>query len=107
MLASDGYLYGTTYGGGANGTGTVFKLSSSGAESILYSFAVNGGAGGVRGFRSAGLPWIAAATSGGQLLTAATTITETARCSRYQLREPNLSIALLLRRLLESYPVQH
>jgi uncharacterized repeat protein (TIGR03803 family) len=46
MLASDGYLYGTTYGGGTNGTGTVFKLSTSGAESILYSFAVNGGAGG-------------------------------------------------------------
>jgi len=46
MLGSDGILYGTTRAGGANGTGTVFKLSTSGAESILYSFAVNGGPGG-------------------------------------------------------------
>ncbi len=46
MLGNDGYLYGTTYAGGVNGTGTVFKLSTSGAESIPYSFAVNGGPGG-------------------------------------------------------------
>jgi len=46
MLGSDGYLYGTTRVGGENGTGTVFKLSTSSTESILYSFAVNGGPGG-------------------------------------------------------------
>ncbi len=46
MLASDGFLYGTTHAGGPQGTGTVFKLSTSGTESILYSFAANGGPGG-------------------------------------------------------------
>jgi uncharacterized repeat protein (TIGR03803 family) len=34
-----GNLYGTTSGGGAHGVGTVFKLSPSGAETVLYSFA--------------------------------------------------------------------
>lgn len=36
-----GNLYGTTYGGGANGDGTVFELSPAGnswAETVLYSF---------------------------------------------------------------------
>jgi uncharacterized repeat protein (TIGR03803 family) len=27
LVGSDGALYGTTFGGGANGTGTVFKLT--------------------------------------------------------------------------------
>jgi uncharacterized repeat protein (TIGR03803 family) len=36
---SAGDLYGTTYQGGAFGFGTVFKLDTSGAESVLYSFA--------------------------------------------------------------------
>jgi len=35
---SAGNLYGTTYSGGASGLGTVFKLTPSGAETILYSF---------------------------------------------------------------------
>lgn len=34
-----GNLYGTTSGGGPNNLGTVFKISASGAESIVYSFA--------------------------------------------------------------------
>ena len=34
-----GNLYGTTYGYGANGSGTVFKVSPSGTETVLYSFA--------------------------------------------------------------------
>jgi uncharacterized repeat protein (TIGR03803 family) len=34
-----GNLYGTTSVGGANGLGTVFKIDSSGAESVIYSFA--------------------------------------------------------------------
>jgi uncharacterized repeat protein (TIGR03803 family) len=38
IMDSDGNLYGTTSSGGANGAGTVFKLTSSGEESVLYSF---------------------------------------------------------------------
>jgi uncharacterized repeat protein (TIGR03803 family) len=43
-LGSDGYFYGTTYGGGAYtnqsgpGQGTVFKMSTNGALTSLYSF---------------------------------------------------------------------
>ncbi|MGA7219590.1 MAG: choice-of-anchor tandem repeat GloVer-containing protein [Candidatus Sulfotelmatobacter sp.] len=37
-----GNLYGTTIGGGANGAGTVFKLTPAGVETILHSFAKNG-----------------------------------------------------------------
>ncbi|MGH8297439.1 MAG: choice-of-anchor tandem repeat GloVer-containing protein, partial [Steroidobacteraceae bacterium] len=39
IQASDGNFYGTTYGGGANSDGTVFKLTPSGSETVLYSFA--------------------------------------------------------------------
>ncbi len=36
----DGVLYGTTFSGGdANGDGTVFKVTASGAESVLHRFA--------------------------------------------------------------------
>jgi uncharacterized repeat protein (TIGR03803 family) len=35
---AEGNLYGTTQFGGANGEGTVFKLSKTGKETILYSF---------------------------------------------------------------------
>lgn len=38
ILASDGYLYGTTYSGGASGYGTVFKISAAGTLTTLYSF---------------------------------------------------------------------
>jgi uncharacterized repeat protein (TIGR03803 family) len=34
----DGNLYGTTLGGGANGAGTVFKVTPSGSVTTLYSF---------------------------------------------------------------------
>lgn len=34
----DGNLYGTTYGGGANSAGTVFKVTQNGTETALYSF---------------------------------------------------------------------
>ena len=37
-VGSDGYLYGTTYLGGAHNDGTVFKISTSGALTTLYSF---------------------------------------------------------------------
>ena len=35
----DGTLYGTTEYGGANGFGTVYMITTSGTESVLYSFA--------------------------------------------------------------------
>jgi len=38
VAGSDGNLYGTTYNGGAHGAGTVFKISTSGALTTLYSF---------------------------------------------------------------------
>jgi len=41
---SEGSLYGTTGGGGAWASGTVFKLAATGAETVLYSFT--GGADG-------------------------------------------------------------
>lgn len=38
VQGTDGNFYGTTYQGGANNQGTVFKISSSGAYTLLYSF---------------------------------------------------------------------
>lgn len=38
MQAGDGNFYGTTIQGGAHAAGTVFKLTPTGTESILYSF---------------------------------------------------------------------
>ena len=38
VQGSDGNMYGTTEGGGTNGSGTVFKMSPSGALTSLYSF---------------------------------------------------------------------
>ena len=43
--APDGYLYGSTLGGGAGGGGTVFRLSLSGTLSTLYSFPGSGSLG--------------------------------------------------------------
>ena len=39
MQAGDGNFYGTTTSGGASGQGTVFKVTPSGVETVLYSFA--------------------------------------------------------------------
>jgi uncharacterized repeat protein (TIGR03803 family) len=39
---SSGNLYGTTYNGGANGLGVVFKINSSGTYSVLHSFGGDG-----------------------------------------------------------------
>jgi uncharacterized repeat protein (TIGR03803 family) len=38
LLDAAGNLYGTTYLGGASGAGVVFKIDTSGDESVLYSF---------------------------------------------------------------------
>jgi uncharacterized repeat protein (TIGR03803 family) len=40
----DGNLYGTTYGGGANGDGTVFKITPTGTLTTLHSFDGTDGA---------------------------------------------------------------
>jgi uncharacterized repeat protein (TIGR03803 family) len=44
IMDRKGNLYGTTYYGGASGAGAVFKLDTSGTETVLYSFT--GGADG-------------------------------------------------------------
>ena len=38
IMDDAGDLYGTTIGGGANGDGTVFKISAAGTESVVHSF---------------------------------------------------------------------
>src|SRR5438046_1585967 len=45
VMDTAGNLYGTTLVGGAFGQGTVFKLSSSGNETVLYSFTRSNGDG--------------------------------------------------------------
>ena len=44
VLGSDGNLYGTTLHGGANGAGSIFRMTPAGSLSNLYSFpaATNG-----------------------------------------------------------------
>ena len=44
VQAGDGDLYGTTYEGGANGKGTIFKLTPAGALTTIYSFNTTDGA---------------------------------------------------------------
>jgi uncharacterized repeat protein (TIGR03803 family) len=38
IFDAEGNLYGTTYSGGAHGSGTVFKVTPSGKETVLHSF---------------------------------------------------------------------
>src|SRR5271157_3231541 len=42
---AQGNLYGTTYAGGASNAGTVFKVDTTGNETVLYSFTGAGGDG--------------------------------------------------------------
>ncbi|MFZ0912908.1 MAG: choice-of-anchor tandem repeat GloVer-containing protein, partial [Candidatus Korobacteraceae bacterium] len=44
VQGSDGNLYGTAVGGGTNGEGTVFKITTSGTLTTLHSFAITDGA---------------------------------------------------------------
>jgi uncharacterized repeat protein (TIGR03803 family) len=43
IQAADGNFYGTSIYGGAYGGGTVFKITPTGEETLLYSFGTNGG----------------------------------------------------------------
>ena len=43
VLDNAGNLYGTTFRGGANGNGTVFEVTPSGTEMVLYSFCAQAG----------------------------------------------------------------
>jgi uncharacterized repeat protein (TIGR03803 family) len=43
IQATDGDLYGTTSAGGANNDGTVFKLTTTGTHTLLYSFCAENG----------------------------------------------------------------
>ena len=43
LQATDGNFYGTTYSGGANGYGTVFKITASGTLTTVYSFCSKAG----------------------------------------------------------------
>ena len=42
IQGSDGDFYGTTWGGGATGQGTVFKITTSGVLTTLYTFCPKG-----------------------------------------------------------------
>ena len=57
--ASDGTLYGTTYTGGANNQGIVFKITTAGSYTLLYSFHDVAGSDGIN-------PWngVAVGTDG-------------------------------------------
>ena len=44
ILAADGNFYGTTQSYGANGVGTIFKITPGGAITVLHSFAGSDGA---------------------------------------------------------------
>ena len=43
VQSSDGNFYGSTYSGGANGAGTIFKIAPSGTMTVLHSFGGNDG----------------------------------------------------------------
>ena len=44
MQSDDGNFYGTTLEGGTNGEGTIFKLTTNGTLTSLFSFSGNNGA---------------------------------------------------------------
>jgi uncharacterized repeat protein (TIGR03803 family) len=40
LVPLNGALYGTTFGGGAGGQGTIYRMTTRGEEKVVYSFAV-------------------------------------------------------------------
>jgi uncharacterized repeat protein (TIGR03803 family) len=55
VQASDGNLYGTCYSGGANGTGTLFRITTKGVFTKMYDFAPEATPGDIGNFPRAGL----------------------------------------------------
>lgn len=55
VQASDGNLYGTCYSGGANGTGTVFRITLKGVFTKIYDFAAEVAPGNIGYLPKAGL----------------------------------------------------
>jgi uncharacterized repeat protein (TIGR03803 family) len=43
LEANDGNLYGTGFNGGANGSGAVFRITTAGSETVVYSFGPGSG----------------------------------------------------------------
>jgi uncharacterized repeat protein (TIGR03803 family) len=46
ILGADGYLYGTTWGGGPANCGIVFRMNRTGVENVLYTFTCGADGGG-------------------------------------------------------------
>jgi len=55
VQASDGNIYGTCYSGGANGTGTVFRITTKGVFTKIYDFAAEVAPGNIGYLPRAGL----------------------------------------------------
>jgi len=55
LVAFEGLFYGTTFGGGQNGGGTIFAMTEKGLEHVLYSFTGKNKYGGFGGGPKAGL----------------------------------------------------
>ena len=80
VMDASGNLYGTTGSGGANGNGTVFKVTPAGVATLLHSFAAQWSTSD-GGNPQAGLVWTQAAISM-EPPSVAARLSAAARCSR-------------------------